>query len=82
MIEAWLSSSEKIDVAGPRQRGEHADVGEVAGAEQQRASRPLNAARRSSSRRWIVIVPDTSREAPAPTPQRIAASAAASRTRG
>ncbi len=31
-----------------------------------RDSRPLNAARRPRARWWIVIVPDTSREAPAP----------------
>src|SRR3954452_21928600 len=46
------------------------------------ASLPSKPARRSSRRRWTVIVPNTSRDAPAPTPQRIAASAAASRTRG
>ncbi len=46
------------------------------------ASAPVKAASRSSSRRWSVIVPEAIRAAPAPTPQRIAASAAASRTRG
>ena len=47
-----------------------------------RRASPVKPARRSSSRRCSVIVPDATRAAPAPTPQRIAASAAASRTRG
>jgi hypothetical protein len=41
-----------------------------------------NAARRSSRRRWMSIVPHAGRAAPADAPQRSAASAAASRTRG
>ena len=43
---------------------------------------PVNDASRSSSRRCSVIVPLDTRAAPAPTPQRIAASAAAWRTFG
>ena len=38
---------------------------------------PVKVASRSSSRRCSVIVPHDTRAAPAPTPQRIAASAAA-----
>ena len=43
---------------------------------------PVKVASRSSSRRCSVIVPHEVRAAPAPTPQRIAASAAAWRTFG
>jgi len=68
--------------AGTRKRRDDAEAGEIARAEQQRRLAALDSVRRSSSRRWIVIVPDTSRDAPAPQPQRVAASAAATRSCG
>ena len=70
-------------VAGTRQRGDGAGVGQVPRSEQQGALA-------TRERGQAILQPamdghrarDISRDAPAPTPQRMAASAAASRTRG
>ena len=63
--------------------GDRAGVGEVAGAEEQRRLVALERAPAArSSRRCGAMLPEISREAPAPAPQRIAASAAAARTCG
>jgi hypothetical protein len=86
MIDAWLSSSEKTtDPPGPPSFASAPTTPRLARYPEPNSSAdsvPLKAASASSRRRWTVIVPDTRREAPAPAPQRIAASAAASRTRG
>ena len=82
MIEAWLRRSE--NTVSPRWASAAITpvLARYPEPNSTHDSVPLNAARRSSRRRWMVIVPDTSRDAPAPTPQRMAASAAASRTSG
>ena len=82
MMLAWLRLVREDDLAAPRERRDRPGVGQVARAEEQRRLGAVEAARRSSRRRVDRHVPEISREAPAPVPQRIAASAAASRTAG
>ena len=82
MIDAWFSSSEKTTSPWPASALTTPMFAMYPEPKSSAVSAPLNSARRCSSRWWMRIVPETRRDAPAPTPQRIAASAAASRTRG
>ena len=82
MSDAWFSSSLKIMVPSPPSAPTTPTFARYPDPNSSADSVPFSPASDSSSRRCTVIVPLISRDAPAPTPQRMAASAAASRARG
>src|SRR3954447_2119863 len=79
---AWLSSSEKTTWPRPTSAETVPRFVRYPEPKSNAASYPAKSASRRSSRSWMDMFPEISREAPAPAPKRSAASAAAWRTRG
>ena len=68
MMLAWLSSSEKTTSPGPASAATVPVFARYPEPNSSAASVPLKSASRCSSVRWGAIVPEISREAPAPAP--------------
>ena len=68
MIEAWLSASEKTTSPSRASADTTPALARKPEPNSRQASAPLKSQSASSSRRWIVMLPDTSRDAPEPAP--------------